>query len=58
MKASKELLTEVAVLLESLADICDSAPLLDDQMEVLRDEELIERSEKATHQLWSIINGD
>lgn len=56
MKASKELLTEVAVLLESLADICDSAPLLEDQIEVLRDEELIERAEEATRQLWSIIN--
>jgi hypothetical protein len=57
MKISKELLTEVVTLLESLSDIADSANLMEDQLETLNEEELIPRSEAAVRELWSILNG-
>ncbi len=57
MKISKELLTEVVTLLESLSDICDTANLTEDQLETLNEEELIPRSESAIREIWSILNG-
>ena len=57
MKISKELLTEVVTLLESLSDICDTANLTEDQLEILNEEELIPRSESAIREIWSILNG-
>lgn len=51
----KKVLEEALLMLEELSDICDSTTLLDSHMDRLRENKIIERTDKVLEKLWKSI---
>lgn len=51
----KKVLEEALLMLEELSDICDSTTLLDSHINRLRENKIIERTDKVLEKLWKSL---
>lgn len=51
----KKVLEEALLMLEELSDICDSTTLLDSHIDRLRENKIIERTDKILEKLWKSL---